>query len=635
MPMYDSYFWRMSPLRRLIWLKFFAGGGSSAVLKTVTGALLHITDALAKPAKKFVATLEPIQDLHGQNAPYPAGGGKNLADYATDYIPTVGINNNITKQFRIKLKAGTYTFSCKQSVSVQTSTRNTIVVTVGSGSYQYENTGTNFNPTDLRHKLTFTVSEEVDCDFWIWCNSPTVAATYNEWQVEASASFTGYAPYSNICPITGHTGANVVGTGKNLFDASTQIHGYFAVNSLDITSNEAYRTVELYLKAGTYTLTVVWDATAQILRKYADGEIYILGVPTNSMTFTTTTDGLFAMCFRRTDSATISGTVNIQIEQGSTATSYEAYNGTTIPITFPELSKNRFNEVFRQGSSLDLGLTSRIVSANTIYVKAGETYTFSSNNYTNFYYVLNSSPNSTLPFDGNNYSYCGTSESWVQTAITFTATHDGYVSIVVRKPDSSTIIPSDVASVKMQFEQGSTATSYEPYTSTVYGCTLTHEDGEWKLRVDRADKLITQIIEGGKMAYRSGYARAYLGQQLEYPAPTGTITNFLCDTIQPKNIYSVSDNGIYIYSQQYMALSVSFDLINGYSDVGDNSNYINAINQFLSDNNIHIVYELATPIEYTLTESQALTLLKGENNIWVDDSDSLELTYYAKAESTP
>ena len=50
------------------------------VLKTVTGALLHITDALAKPAKKFTATLSPVQDLHGQDAPYPSGGGKNKLD---------------------------------------------------------------------------------------------------------------------------------------------------------------------------------------------------------------------------------------------------------------------------------------------------------------------------------------------------------------------------------------------------------------------------------------------------------------------------------------------------------------------------------------------------------------------------
>ena len=37
-------------------------------------------------------------------------------------------------------------------------------------------------------------------------------------QLESGSSATAFAPYSNICPITGHTGANVVRTGKNLFN---------------------------------------------------------------------------------------------------------------------------------------------------------------------------------------------------------------------------------------------------------------------------------------------------------------------------------------------------------------------------------------------------------------------------------
>lgn len=51
-------------------------GGEKGVLKTVTGTIIHILDALKKPVNKFTATLEPIQDLHGQDAPYPSGGGK-------------------------------------------------------------------------------------------------------------------------------------------------------------------------------------------------------------------------------------------------------------------------------------------------------------------------------------------------------------------------------------------------------------------------------------------------------------------------------------------------------------------------------------------------------------------------------
>ena len=67
--MYDSYFWRMSPFKRLVWLKFFAGGGSSAVEKTVKAALVHITDALARPVKKLVAEINPVQSGSGDPSP--------------------------------------------------------------------------------------------------------------------------------------------------------------------------------------------------------------------------------------------------------------------------------------------------------------------------------------------------------------------------------------------------------------------------------------------------------------------------------------------------------------------------------------------------------------------------------------
>ena len=67
-----------STLKKLIWLRIIKGGGSA--LRTVTGALIHITDALALPAEALSVNVEPIQDLHGYESPWPAGGGKNKFD---------------------------------------------------------------------------------------------------------------------------------------------------------------------------------------------------------------------------------------------------------------------------------------------------------------------------------------------------------------------------------------------------------------------------------------------------------------------------------------------------------------------------------------------------------------------------
>ena len=59
-----------STIKKLIWLKG-AGiiGAAAAIWKTVSGSLIHITDALASPMRKCEVTLEPIQAGSGDPSP--------------------------------------------------------------------------------------------------------------------------------------------------------------------------------------------------------------------------------------------------------------------------------------------------------------------------------------------------------------------------------------------------------------------------------------------------------------------------------------------------------------------------------------------------------------------------------------
>lgn len=89
-----------SALKRLIWLKLMIGSGSSSILKTITGALIHITDALAKPAHELVAVLKPVQSGTGDPSPTNVrpisgwtganigGSGNNILDsYLMNWVP--------------------------------------------------------------------------------------------------------------------------------------------------------------------------------------------------------------------------------------------------------------------------------------------------------------------------------------------------------------------------------------------------------------------------------------------------------------------------------------------------------------------------------------------------------------------
>lgn len=54
---------------------------AAAIYETASGEIASFSDGADDlPMKSCVVKMEPIQDLHGYDSPWPAGGGKNLAD---------------------------------------------------------------------------------------------------------------------------------------------------------------------------------------------------------------------------------------------------------------------------------------------------------------------------------------------------------------------------------------------------------------------------------------------------------------------------------------------------------------------------------------------------------------------------
>lgn len=153
---------------------------------------------------------------------------------------------------------------------------------------------------------------------WLRTYFPKMFGQYNAYDAGSIKSVEGVSAHKMV--------------GKNLYDDSTLIHGYFPATNTNITSDEAYRVVSLNLKAGTYILSLDWSQTAYIIRKYQDGVITSIALNTNTYTFTTTTDGQFMLSFRRSDSATITETIKVQVESGSTATAYEPYETLSYPL---------------------------------------------------------------------------------------------------------------------------------------------------------------------------------------------------------------------------------------------------------------------------------------------------------------
>ena len=147
------------------------------------------------------------------------------------------------------------------------------------------------------------------------------------------------------------------------------------------------------------------------------------------------------------------------------------------------------------------------------------------------------------------------------------------------------------------------------FNGTRYGGTLDVTSG--KLTVDKA------MVDWGTLSFNK-----YGADPIYYatiPNKANGITNILSDKffLDAVAIASMADGGMRGYSSS----AVVYFRRNDCPTLAD-------WNTWLSNNPTQLCYELATPIEVTLTPTE-ITLFAGENNLWSDANGNLELTYLA------
>ena len=161
------------------------GGGG---YKTASGPIVSVNDALAAPLRSLVANIDPVQDLHGYESPWPAGGGKNLWDEEWIVEGTAIASKN-----RIPCEAGQWYY-----ISVAPAN--------GLRFYDAENNIIETVYTNYKQAPTGAVT------MWFKLGS-AYGTTYKNDVIVAKTTGSGvsvpYSPYSNICPISGWSAANV------------------------------------------------------------------------------------------------------------------------------------------------------------------------------------------------------------------------------------------------------------------------------------------------------------------------------------------------------------------------------------------------------------------------------------------
>ena len=343
--------------------------GATIINASASGDIATFPDGSDSiPVSDCLVQITPVQDLNGQASPYPAGGGKNKfnqsifdssADYATWY-------NNYDYSAPIVLKANTqYTFAPNSTSNVGSGVYY-VVRALASDEISEEDTSFyavyNGSLTTNTTKQ-FTTGENGKVVFGL---PHTNLATNLEkvmsvnWQLEEGSSATSYAPYSNICPITGWTGANVYRTGKNLCGGK-QFADELKSRYSSATIDETDKTVSFGYNASatsgvyfpkipfkentqyTFIITMKNDTIARsnLRIAYTDGTVSNfpdLHAASTKETWAVTSSSdktVLSLAIRSSGGTTVLYYDECGTFEGAiTASEFEPYHGTTYPISW-------------------------------------------------------------------------------------------------------------------------------------------------------------------------------------------------------------------------------------------------------------------------------------------------------------
>lgn len=210
------------------------------IIDTASGAIASFPDGAGLPMRSLLAQINPVQDLHGYDAPWAGGSGKNIVPPMTGTVTKNGITFTPDSEGCVAV-SGTATattatasgvFEVKAGVSY---TLNGCPSGGGTSSYRLDLRDAS-NPDQLDQELqsyldngsgvSFTPSttHNIRVGFRI-ANGYTVPSgiVFKPMIRLSSVSDATFAPYSNECPITGWTGLSGKRCGVNQWDEEWEV----------------------------------------------------------------------------------------------------------------------------------------------------------------------------------------------------------------------------------------------------------------------------------------------------------------------------------------------------------------------------------------------------------------------------
>ena len=429
---------------------------------------------------------------------------------------------------------------------------------------------------------------------------PLRAATF---QISPVQSGSGDPSPSNVRPITGWTGANVTVTGMNLWkqafpcDVSGVYDGWY------IPYTDKIR-IQIIDKGNNADVSGIYFGMSGAGDGPSGGANWVLqnGVVMNNGYRVTEVDHYVSIYPIGAQTLNkLLARYDVMVSYGAEYTPYTPYSGTSLSVAFPAMGKNLFD-----GQLLEDKLNNYFIYSDdgTIEVKAS-------------YYLGWTARPIVCTLQAGTYTFSATDPSSNNVVCEIRLGDAATVTKVARSSNSFQqtftidepmpvrfgITSNNVGdSAKVQIEAGSSKTTFEPFTNTVYSGTIDPVTGQGVVTHGKLN--FDDFPAGYSWQYQSNYNRFYYS--IGFVKGSSSV---LSDIFPSGSTGIFSDNlgRVFVKTTTITDLETFLSTISGH----------------------YIVYELPTPLTFTVSP-QTLTPPAGDAYIWADCGSTAEVTYIGK-----
>lgn len=329
---------------------------ADVIVNSASGSIASFSDGAAYPVKQTVFSINPVQDLHGYEYPWPEGGRKNLVDW-------VGPQTITTQTVIVRLDTSEQAIFTASVTAVNNASINgalNLYVYNGNTLVKSKQTPILANAPSARYSVTLDLSDTTFDNIRISISGASAgySLTISDAQLEKGETATPFTPYSNICPISGHTEVDAVRTGKNLLDPTQKERTSNTVARWHYSDGYVMREGVTYALSSDTTGVTVYIIDRETDTSIKSGSPYIIYTPTEDV----------LVYFRAYLSSGISP-VNLQLEINPVATAYEAFNGQSVTYQLGQT-------VYAGTLTINEDGTGQIVATNAIYNLADLQYRY-------------------------------------------------------------------------------------------------------------------------------------------------------------------------------------------------------------------------------------------------------------------